>query len=57
MKKKTYDKPLIRVVQLESQRFLLNASSNGQTEEINEQREWEHQEGGWSWEHQEGGWS
>ena len=47
MKKKTYDKPLIRAVQLELQRVLLNTSPNGQTEDINEQVDWE-KEGGWS---------
>ena len=47
MKKKTYDKPLIRAVQLKLQRVLLNTSPNGQTEDLNEQRYWE-QEGGWS---------
>ena len=46
MKKKTYDKPLIRVVQLKSQRFLLNTSPNGQTEDINDQQDWE-KEGDW----------
>ena len=47
MKKKTYDKPLIRAVQLKLQCVLLNTSPNGQTEDLNEQRYWE-QEGGWS---------
>lgn len=46
MKKKTYDKPLIRAVQLKLQRVLLIASLNGQTEDINERRYWE-QEGDW----------
>ena len=46
MKKKTYDKPLIRAVQLKSQRVLLNTSPNGQTEDINEQQDWE-KEGDW----------
>lgn len=48
MKKKTYEKPLIRAIQLKLHRVLLIASPNGQTEDINEQRDWEHQEGGWS---------
>ena len=48
MKKKTYDKPLIRAVQLKLHHVLLNTSPNGQTEDVNEQRDWEHQEGGWS---------
>jgi len=47
MKKKTYEKPLIRAIQLKLHHVLLIASPNGQTEDINEQREWE-QEGGWS---------
>ena len=47
MKKKTYDKPLIRAIQLKLQRVLLIASPNGQMEDINEQQVWE-QEGGWS---------
>ena len=46
MKKKTYDKPLIRAVQLELQRILLNTSPNGQTEDINDQQDWE-KEGDW----------
>lgn len=44
MKKKTYDKPLIRAVQLELQRVLLNTSSNGQTEDTNEQQDWDKKE-------------
>ena len=47
MKKKTYDKPLIRAVQLELQRVLLNTSPNGQTEDINEQQDWT-EKGDWS---------
>ena len=47
MKKKTYDKPLIRAIQLKLHHVLLIASPNGQTEDINEQQVWE-QEGGWS---------
>ena len=48
MKKKPYEKPLIRAIQLKLHRVLLIASPNGQTEDINEQQDWEHQEGGWS---------
>ena len=50
MKKKTYEKPLTRAIQLNLQRVLLIASPNpkGETEDINEQRNWEYQEGGWS---------
>ncbi|UKK61199.1 hypothetical protein L6466_05620 [Prevotella communis] len=50
MKKKTYEKPLTRAIQLNLQRVLLIASPdpNAETEDINEQRDWEHQEGGWS---------
>jgi len=44
VKKKTYDKPLIRAVQLKLQRVLLIASPNGQTEDINEQVDWEKEE-------------
>ncbi len=49
MKKKTYEKPLTRAIQLKSHRVLLIASPNpnGETEDIDEQREWK-QEGGWS---------
>ena len=47
MKKKTYEKPLIRAIQLKLHHVLLNTSPNGQTEDLNEQRYWE-QEGGWS---------
>ena len=49
MKKKTYEKPLTRAIQLNLQRVLLIASPNpnGETEDIDEQREWK-QEGGWS---------
>ena len=47
MKKKTYEKPLIRAIQLKLHHVLLIASPNGQTEDINEQQVWE-QEGGWS---------
>ena len=47
MKKKTYEKPLIRAIQLKLHHVLLITSPNGQTEDINEQRDWE-SEGGWS---------
>lgn len=47
MKKKPYEKPLIRAIQLKLHRVLLIASPNGQTEDINEQRDWA-EEGGWS---------
>ena len=49
MKKKTYEKPLTRAIQLNLQRVLLIASPNpnGETEDIKDQREWE-KEGGWS---------
>ena len=45
MKKKLYEKPLIRAIQLKSHHFLLVGSS--ETEDINEQRDWG-KEGGWS---------
>lgn len=50
MKKKTYEKPLTRAIQLNLHRVLLIASPNpnGETEDINEQQDWEHQKGGWS---------
>lgn len=49
MKKKTYEKPLIRAIQLKSHRVLLIASPNpnGETEDINEQQDWA-EKGGWS---------
>lgn len=49
MKKKTYEKPLTRAIQLNLQRVLLIASPdpNAETEDIDKQRNWE-QEGGWS---------
>lgn len=47
MKKKTYEKPLIRAVQLNLHRVLLIASPDGQTEDIDKKRNWE-SEGGWS---------
>jgi hypothetical protein len=47
MKKKPYEKPLIRAIQLKSHHFLLIASPNGQTEDINEQQDWA-EKGGWS---------
>jgi hypothetical protein len=46
VKKKTYDKPLIRAIQLKLHHVLLNTSPNGQTEDINEQQDWE-KEGDW----------
>lgn len=45
MKKKTYEKPLIRAIQLKSHHVLLVGSS--ETEDINEQKDWE-EKGGWS---------
>ena len=48
MKKKTYEKPLTRAIQLNLQRVLLIGSPDGQTEDVKEQRNWEYQEGGWS---------
>jgi hypothetical protein len=51
MKKKTYEKPLTRAIQLNLHRVLLIGSPDPNTEDINEQRNWEHQE------YQEGGWS
>ena len=49
MKKKTYEKPLIRAIQLNLQRVLLIASPNpnAETEDINDQQDWT-KEGGWS---------
>ena len=49
MKKKTYEKPLTRAIQLNLHRVLLIASPdpNGETEDINEQQEWT-EKGGWS---------
>ncbi len=49
MKKKTYEKPLIRAIQLKLQRVLLIASPNpnAETEDIDNKRNWE-SEGGWS---------
>ena len=47
MKKKTYEKPLIRAIQLKSHHVLLIASPNGQTEDINELQDWA-EEGYWS---------
>ena len=47
MIKKPYEKPLIRAIQLKLHRVLLIASPNGQTEEINEQRDWA-EKGDWS---------
>ena len=47
MKKKTYEKPLIRAIQLKLHRVLFIASPNGQTEDINEQQDWT-EKGGWS---------
>ena len=48
MKKKTYEKPLTRAIQLNLQRVLLIGSPDPNTEDINKQRNWEYQEGGWS---------
>ena len=51
MKKKTYEKPLIRAIQLNLHRVLLIGSPNpkGETEDINEQQDWAGAEkGGWS---------
>ena len=49
MKKKTYEKPLTRAIQLNLQRVLLIASPNpnGETEDINDQQDWT-EKGGWS---------
>ena len=49
MKKKTYEKPLTRAIQLKLQRVLLIASPNpnAETEDIDNKRNWE-SEGGWS---------
>ena len=47
MIKKPYEKPLIRAIQLKLHRVLLIASPNGQTEDINEQRDWA-EKGDWS---------
>ena len=49
MKKKTYEKPLTRAIQLKLQRVLLIASPNpnGETEDISDQQDWT-EKGGWS---------
>ena len=49
MKKKTYEKPLTRAIQLKSHRVLLIASPNpnAETEDVNDQQEWT-EKGGWS---------
>lgn len=49
MKKKTYEKPLTRAIQLNLQRVLLIASPdpNAETEDIDEQQDWTGK-GGWS---------
>lgn len=49
MKKKTYEKPLTRAIQLKSHRVLLIASPNpnAETEDVNDQQEWT-EKGDWS---------